>query len=205
MNTNFTENKYKQWYFSIIGRSTSESREYDSSIHEKHHIIPVSLGGTNKPENLAVLTFREHFVCHILLTKFTVSYDRSKMHSALRMMMNKSKHNRRVLSQRQYETARNVLLKIKRKMSPEFCKKQSLSKTGIKNPMSGKKQTQKQRDIATKTFSKTYNFVLNGQQITVINLKKYCEDNHLTRGMMSKLHNNKIKKYKSYTRLNFGS
>jgi hypothetical protein len=204
MNTIFTENKYKRWYFSIIDRSISEGRKYDSSLHEKHHIIPTSLGGTNDPKNITTLTFREHFLCHILLTKFTISNDKTKMHCALRMMMNKSKLNHRVLSQKQYEMARSALAKIKRKMSPEFCEKQSLNHTGTKNPMSGKKQTQKQKDVVTNLFSKTYKFILNGQEITVTNLKKYCEENKLTRGKMSALYQNKITKYKNYTGINFG-
>jgi len=36
---------------------------------EKHHIIPKSLGGTNNPSNLVVLTGREHWVAHLLLWK----------------------------------------------------------------------------------------------------------------------------------------
>lgn len=202
MNTIFTKNKYREWYFSIISRSLQECRKYDSSLHEKHHIIPVSLGGSNKSDNLAILTFREHFVCHILLTKFTVSMDKSKMHSALRMMMNKSKHNNRVLTQRQYSMARKTLSKIKRKMSPEFCEKQRLNKIGKKNPMLGRKQTQKQKEAATNFASKTWNFIKDGQSITIVNLKKYCEENDLTRGKMAALHSNKIKKYKNYLAIN---
>lgn len=36
---------------------------------ESHHIIPKSLGGTNKSDNLVLLTAREHFICHHLLYK----------------------------------------------------------------------------------------------------------------------------------------
>lgn len=63
------------------------------------------------------------------------------MCSALRMMMNKSKTNKRVLNNRQYEIARLALAKTKRKMSVDFKKKQSESKIGKNNPMFGKKQT----------------------------------------------------------------
>lgn len=205
MNTIFTENKYKQWYYSIINRALSENRQYDSFLHERHHIIPTSLGGSNQLNNLVVLTFREHFICHILLTKFTKSSHKSKMHSALRMMMNKSNLNNRTLTQRQYELARKTLSKIKRKMSPEFCKKQSLSKIGDNNPMYGKNQTKNQKQIAAKLFSKTYEFMLNGQHIIVTNLKKYCEENKLTRSEMAKVHYKKIEKYKNYTAVNFGN
>jgi hypothetical protein len=207
VNTNFEENKYKKLYFSIITRSQNEGREYNSSLHEKHHIVPTSLGGKNNSDNIVVLTFREHFVCHLLLTKFTLSQAKHKMHCALRMMMNKSKHNNRVLTQRQYELARYSLSKIKRKMSPEFCAKQSLNKLGKNNPMYGKKHSpetiEKLRMSIVKT-SKTYNFLHNGQIITITNLKKYCEENKLIRCRMYKLHSGKIKKYKNYTGLTVG-
>lgn len=36
---------------------------------EAHHIIPKSIGGTNKKDNIAVLTLREHFIAHKLLCK----------------------------------------------------------------------------------------------------------------------------------------
>ena len=216
MNTNFEENKYKKLYFSIITRSLNEGREYDSSLHEKHHIVPTSLGGKNNSDNIVILTFREHFVCHLLLTKFTLSQAKQKMHCALRMMMNKSKHNNRVLTQRQYELARYSLSKIKRKMSPEFCAKQSLNKLGKNNPMYGKKHSQetieKIRNSTLKSFkvdstgksAKTYNFLHDGQIITITNLKKYCQENKLIRCKMYKLHSGKIKKYKKYTGLTVG-
>ena len=36
---------------------------------EVHHIIPVSLGGTNNPTNLIKLTSRQHFIAHWILAK----------------------------------------------------------------------------------------------------------------------------------------
>jgi len=36
--------------------------------YENHHIIPRCLDGNNEKENLVLLTAREHFICHKLLT-----------------------------------------------------------------------------------------------------------------------------------------
>lgn len=36
---------------------------------ENHHIIPKSMGGTDEPDNLVLLTGREHWVAHLLLFK----------------------------------------------------------------------------------------------------------------------------------------
>jgi hypothetical protein len=51
---------------------------------ERHHVIPRALRGSNDPSNVVVLTFREHFLAHWLLTKFVIAEgDRRKMQSAL--------------------------------------------------------------------------------------------------------------------------
>lgn len=77
----FINNKYKKYYYNII--NNSKSRIYDSELHEKHHIIPKSFGGSDDKTNLAILTFREHYICHLLLTKFTKGKYKSKMTFAL--------------------------------------------------------------------------------------------------------------------------
>lgn len=62
----FTESKYSLAYFRIV-----EHRKANPSTErtESHHIIPRCLGGTDDPDNLVDLTCREHFICHLLLTK----------------------------------------------------------------------------------------------------------------------------------------
>jgi len=51
---------------------------------ENHHIIPKSMGGTDKKENLVSLTAREHFIIHKLLTLIYPSD--SNLHWAAFMM-----------------------------------------------------------------------------------------------------------------------
>ena len=36
---------------------------------ERHHIVPKSLGGSNNDDNIVKLTYREHFMAHLLLCK----------------------------------------------------------------------------------------------------------------------------------------
>ena len=36
---------------------------------ERHHIVPKSLGGSNKKDNIVKLTVREHYIAHLLLCK----------------------------------------------------------------------------------------------------------------------------------------
>lgn len=82
----YLDNKYTIWYNNII--SNAKSRINQDGYFEKHHIIPVSLGGTNKKDNIVILTPKEHFVCHILLTKMTVGNQKYKMCFALNMLTN---------------------------------------------------------------------------------------------------------------------
>jgi len=68
----FIENKYKLWYFNIIYHA--QNRQLNKNIYvEKHHIIPKCMNGDNSINNIAVLTAREHFICHKLLIKFVIS------------------------------------------------------------------------------------------------------------------------------------
>lgn len=62
----FKENKYTKWYNMII--NNAKDRFIDGYV-EIHHIIPRCLGGDDSNDNLVRLTAREHFVCHMLLTK----------------------------------------------------------------------------------------------------------------------------------------
>jgi hypothetical protein len=81
----FINNKYTTWYNSIINKAKDRTI---NGYTEKHHIIPSSLGGSNDTDNLVKLTPREHFVCHLLLTKMTTGNARYKMNFALYMMAN---------------------------------------------------------------------------------------------------------------------
>jgi hypothetical protein len=59
---------YNKIYNNLISRSKDRSKK-DSIYYEKHHILPKSLGGSNRKDNLCLLTLKEHFFAHLLLTK----------------------------------------------------------------------------------------------------------------------------------------
>lgn len=62
----FLNNKYTILYYKIIDRAKSRDILPNS---EKHHIIPKSMGGSDQKDNLVTLSYKEHRLCHILLTK----------------------------------------------------------------------------------------------------------------------------------------
>ena len=84
---NFLQNKYTSLYLRII--ANRQKTNYDGYT-EKHHIVPKSLGGTNEPSNLVKLSAREHFICHLLLPKMVIGYQRQLMQSALGFMVRSS-------------------------------------------------------------------------------------------------------------------
>ena len=65
--TNFLNNKYTRWYYSII--SDAQQRDVLTGYFETHHIIPTCAGGDNDPSNLVKLTAREHIIVHLLLER----------------------------------------------------------------------------------------------------------------------------------------
>jgi hypothetical protein len=105
----FLANKYRLWYFQII--ENSKSRVLRSGT-ERHHIIPKCFGGSNDPENIALLTYREHFLAHWLLPKFTGGKLRYKMLSALWQMARVPKHYTRMTASWQYEVARAAVAEV---------------------------------------------------------------------------------------------
>lgn len=96
----FTSNKYTNWYYQII---ESARQNPPSGYYENHHIIPRSLGGSNDPENIVSLTARQHFICHMLLTKMTKGQARYKMAYAIKAMAMTNKRPDRYINARLYE------------------------------------------------------------------------------------------------------
>lgn len=62
---------HKKIYDQIIDRAKIRGLDKKKleGYYERHHVKPKCLGGGNEKENLVLLTAREHFICHRLLTK----------------------------------------------------------------------------------------------------------------------------------------
>ena len=113
----FINNKYTRWYYNIIDRAQTRLL---NCYTERHHIIPKSLGGSNEFSNLVSLTAREHFVCHILLTKMVTGIQRQKMVHAWWAMatLKKDCQDRHRLNSFQYESVRRAYSKQITKNNP---------------------------------------------------------------------------------------
>jgi hypothetical protein len=73
--------EYKRTYDRLMERARGRVKE--KGVHENHHIIPRSMGGSNEKSNIVALTYKEHFLAHWLLAKFTMGRDQIKMLNAL--------------------------------------------------------------------------------------------------------------------------
>ena len=115
----FKVNKYTKVYYQITSRAQLEQRLKGNGIYyEKHHIIPRSLGGVNSKGNIALLSPKEHYVCHLLLTKMVDGLDKQEMSYALWNISNnggnKNQH-RHKLTARAYNTVRQIYAQNTRK------------------------------------------------------------------------------------------
>lgn len=101
---------YKKIYDNLIlsrnGRPVKKDEYY-----EEHHIIPKCLGGTNDESNLILLTYREHFIAHLLLTK--IYPENRGINYALLCMLRKHTYGR-VITSKVYETIKKNYSKFKK-------------------------------------------------------------------------------------------
>jgi len=146
----FKQNKYTAIYYSIIERSRSRNLE---DYFEKHHVVPQSLGGSNEPDNIVKLTAREHFICHLLLTKMVTGANKSKMYQAAWMMAASTSktQKRHKVNNRTYGYLRLEMSKVKKNMTtwnkgiaPSEETKQKLRTASLLNLVKKGKMSQKE-------------------------------------------------------------
>lgn len=125
-------NKYSRVYYAIIGRATPRGldRSLVEGYHEKHHILPRSLAGTDTAENLVLLTAKEHYVCHHLLVKMTSGTAHEKMKHAFAFMCNAASRTQLRQTAVQYKSKRELAAT----RSDEWRTNISISRKGYKEP-----------------------------------------------------------------------
>lgn len=133
---------YEKIYNQIIERAKKRVLQ---GYKERHHIIPKSLGGSNKKENLVSLTAREHFLCHLLLVEIYPESDKLKYALWAMAHQNTSKQQRNYkISSRTYERLKkkhSELLTIRNK--GHKLSKETIQK--IRNSNLGRRATEEQK------------------------------------------------------------
>ena len=119
---------HRSAYLAIITKAKSESRKKGRGVYyENHHILPRSLfpRWIDKKSNQVLLTAREHYFCHQLLSKI---YQNDKMFLALWMMANAGQNKRVIKGSKEYM-----------KLREQYANLCSMKYTGSGNPMFGKR------------------------------------------------------------------
>jgi len=97
---------YENIYHSLCNRAKSRTLVRERG-YEIHHILPTCLSGTNDKENLVKLTYKEHYLAHLLLIKMAKNTNELiKMTTAL-VWLCKSNRGKRITSSKMFEVARN--------------------------------------------------------------------------------------------------
>jgi 5-methylcytosine-specific restriction endonuclease McrA len=140
--------------------------------YEAHHIIPRALGGSDNPENLVLLTEREHYLCHRLLVRMTEGKPRAKMASAFRFMVfGPNTRQKRFPSSSQYTAARQMARLAKH---PEAIAKMAATLTG--RTLTEEHKANISRNNA-RTMAKTFDVIdPSGNRTTIHNLRLWCQE-----------------------------
>jgi hypothetical protein len=99
---------YKKLHNNIINKAHSLDRSKKNGYFEQHHIILKSMGGSNKKENLVLLTAKEHYVVHHLLWKI---HKNTQTALAFLNMRCNNRHSKRTLiniNHKEYEKLRLI-------------------------------------------------------------------------------------------------
>ena len=132
-------NRYILFIKSIMEKN--KTRDFTNIKFELHHILPKSMGGSNGKENIIKLTYREHYIAHLILAQ---TYKNRKMYCAVGLFGGKNKS----FNSRMYDILkRNSIDALSGENHPLFGKPRSTNtKEKIRNKKIGKKHTQETKE-----------------------------------------------------------
>lgn len=168
----FIDNKYTKWYMKIISHAKNRVNNA-GEYFETHHILPKCMSGTNAKTNLVSLTPREHFICHLLLTKMTTN---RRLGLALTRMMGSQPKRYMPKSSKIYALAK---------------KKASESMKGVNNPMyrNGKPRTQECKNKISQVLKNSDVFKSSRSSVEY---KKKCSDRQSNETLLVSIENGQI-------------
>jgi len=139
---------HQKIYESIIQKAKSENRvklrknNLSYIYYENHHIVPKCLNGNDEKDNKVLLTAKEHFICHKLLT-----YIYKENLGIIRAFHLISYHNtyKKYVSAKDYAYIKELfsLTEMPIETKQKISKSLSISVSGEKNGMFGRHHSQK--------------------------------------------------------------
>lgn len=141
---------------------------------EMHHIIPRCMNGTDDKENLVALSAREHFICHLLLTKIYPK-NTDLVYAFNNMFMSSDNQERYLPSSHWYEYKRVVFVK-NHPMKDPLIKEKHRKNSTIGTIAAIKRKALKWVEENPGSFCELNTCDICGK-ITNGNKRKYCSDN----------------------------
>lgn len=146
--------------------------------HERHHITPKCMGGTNKEENLIDLFAREHFIAHKLLAEENPENNSLVFAWTCMAFSGNRKQERCELTPDEYEAARKTISNV---MSGENNPMYGTHRCGENNPMYGKHHLEESKEKISKAtrerFKNPENHPMYGKHRSEKTRKKLSEVN----------------------------
>lgn len=166
----FLDNKYTALYFKIVSRAKTRLKIDEDRYYENHHIIPKCMNGNNGNDNLVLLTYQEHVICHWCLTKMTDNkyYKIKLLHAFSAMSINKNSKHKRIIPTWLVELSRKKLKhtdETKQKMSishkkrwedPKLRAKYSEERKGSGNSFYSKSHTKETKELISNNIKLTW-------------------------------------------------
>lgn len=106
---------YKKIYFDLVSSRKELVRSKKAEYFEKHHIIPRSWGGSDDDSNLVLLSAREHWVAHLLLSKFATGQNKYKSHQAVVNMGRVIPESKRKTSKLYEKSRKNIAKEVSKR------------------------------------------------------------------------------------------
>lgn len=150
---------YQKIYNSIINQALER---VNKSYVEKHHIIPRFMGGTDELSNIVKLSPREHYLCHVILTKIVPENKKYAAVKSCYMMLAWSYSNEKRISIKP-----GVSKKVIRKMPPmPISTKEKLSIAAIKQFQNDESRTRHLEGVKNRFLdSNEHQKLSNGQTL----------------------------------------
>lgn len=176
----FTHNKYLKWYLRLV---QFRAETPPSGYVERHHILPLSLGGRDTTENLVKLTAREHFVSHRMLARCTHGVAKRKMNYAISFFATRCGKHKRFLSSRQLEVTRAAVAEARKGVAPSEKCKRAVSRAKKNVPLSAVQRAK--MSISLRTKHRIFVF-RNGVYFSDDDFYRFCERHKMGRSAIQK-------------------
>ena len=186
--------KYEQWYSALIANASKRawSRSSAPCYVECHHIVPRSLGGMDTPENLVMLTAREHFIAHRLLCKFGNTNQRERMIFALQKFLYSMK-DRSHINSRTYNYIKTTISNTKSILMLNNTNRLGIPHTAdVKQKMSLQRKGVSKSDVTKTKMSESAKLSWATRDIVVC---PHCGTTSRNKSNMTRWHFNNCKEY----------